>query len=320
MALPDFFIAGVPKAGTTALHRALAAHPDLFLSAVKEPKYFLTGDRRPAPSTQRGPGDAHSAQEWIWQQDRYEALFAAAPSTSLRGESTPFYLYDATALERIVAAVPAPRFVVVIRDPVDRAYSNWMHLWSDGLETLSFPDACDAEDARIAAGYAPFWHYRRVGRYGEQLRRLLSLVPADQVLVLRYRDLVDDSDVTLDRVCGFLGVRQGVVHRTGSDNVRPYVPATAWTNALGTTLRAGAAVGSRLPPQLWRQVSRPLLRLRYAAGAGAPRPQLAPQTRRELVTYYADDIAELQQLTGMDVTDWLGDSGSGEFRERRRTG
>src|SRR3954468_7363297 len=101
MALPDFLVIGAPKAGTTALHAALVGHPQLHLSVVKEPKYFLCDDRRPGRSGQRGPGDAHSAQEWVWRRDRYEALFDGAPSGALSGESTPFYLWDRAAHLRI---------------------------------------------------------------------------------------------------------------------------------------------------------------------------------------------------------------------------
>ena len=71
MALPDFLVIGVPKAGTTALHEALSRHPRLFLTTVKEPKYFLCDGGPPRRAGQRGPGDAHSAQEWIWRRDRY---------------------------------------------------------------------------------------------------------------------------------------------------------------------------------------------------------------------------------------------------------
>ena len=188
-----FFIIGPPKAGTSALHRALSFHPQLHLSRIKEPKFFLSPGVRPHPSGQRGPGDAHSAQEWVWRTDRYAAQFASAPSGSHRGESTPFYLYDHAAQTRIAEAVPDARLIAVLRDPVDRAYSNWMHLWSDGLEPQpDFVAACEAEDARIEAGFAPFWHYRRLGLYGRQLEHLLGLFPPQQVHVIRYRDLVDE--------------------------------------------------------------------------------------------------------------------------------
>ena len=90
MPLPDFLIAGVPKAGTTALVR----HPDLFLPAVKEPKFFLSDGAPPATG---GPGDVQAYQEHVWRRADYEALFDPAPPGTLRGEATPFYLYDRDA-------------------------------------------------------------------------------------------------------------------------------------------------------------------------------------------------------------------------------
>src|SRR6478672_9548643 len=94
VALPDFLVIGAPKAGSTAVHEALVQHPQLFLSTPKEPKYFMTGDVRPRRRDHRGPGDAHSRQEWVWRRADYEHLFADAPAGKLRGECTPFYLWD----------------------------------------------------------------------------------------------------------------------------------------------------------------------------------------------------------------------------------
>ena len=131
MPLPDFFVIGAPKAGTTALHVALARHPRLFMCRVKEPKHFLTDG---PPPTGGGPGDAKTFREYVWRRGDYERLFDAAPAGTLRGESTPFYLHDHGAQQRIVAAVPGVRMIALLRDPVDRAHSNWTHLWSAGLE------------------------------------------------------------------------------------------------------------------------------------------------------------------------------------------
>src|ERR1700758_1115028 len=103
MALPDFFIAGAPKAGTTAVHAALARHPALYMSAVKEPKFFLTDG---PPPDQGGPGDVKTYREHVWRRADYEALFAAAPAGQLRGESTPFYLYNRDAQRRIRDQIP----------------------------------------------------------------------------------------------------------------------------------------------------------------------------------------------------------------------
>ena len=313
MALPDFLIIGVPKAGTTALHSALATHPQLFLSPVKEPKFFLCDGEAPRP--QAGPGDAHSVQEWIWRSDDYEALFDGAPPSTLRGESTPFYLYDRTAQVRIARAVPHARLIVVVRDPVDRAYSNWTHLWSDGLEPIGdFLTACAAEEDRVAAGWAPIWHYLRLGRYGEQLEDLFDVFPREQVYVLRYRDVVASPQESLDAICRFLGVATGLAHTVPAENVHPFARPSLRTSALSAVIRAGAAAGAHAPPQLWRAASVPLTWALQRGGG--PRPPLPVEVRRQLVERFADDVHRLSTLTGEDFSDWLGDEGRGEFSTR----
>ena len=245
MAFPDFFVIGAPKSGTTALHAALATHPSLFLSPVKEPKFFLCDG---PPPTTGGPGDAHSYREWIWRQEDYEALFAEAPAGQLRGESTPFYLSDPAALARIAATVPHAKLIAVLRDPVDRAYSNWAHLWADGLETIDdFEAACAAEPERVAAGWAPFWRYLGTGKYAEQLDVVDSLFPKEQLLLVRYRDLVDEPADTLGGVCHFLGVDEHAVAEVPSQNVGTYVAPSLTNRALRAALRHGAAIGHALP-------------------------------------------------------------------------
>ncbi len=307
MALPDFFVIGAPKGGTTALHVALALHPQLFMSPVKEPKFFIC-DGRP-PRWGGGPGDAHSYGEWFWRQDDYEALFADAPTGVLCGESTPFYLADFDAKQRIRERVPHARLIAVLRDPVDRAYSNWAHLWSDGLEPLSdFLAACAEEDGRIAAGWAPFWHYLALGRYGEQLRHLYTVFPREQVHLLRYRYLVDQPREALNGICAFLGVAPDLVTSAPFENVSTYVPPTTTNQLLRTSIRVGAAIGRFFPPQLWRKASTPLLAaLQREAG---PKPPLTRPQRRQLLTYFADDIRLLEQETGRSFADWIARGGA----------
>jgi hypothetical protein len=315
MAWPDFLVIGTPKGGTTALHAALVAHPQLWLSTVKEPKFFLCDGAAPPRSLQRGPGDAHSAREWVWRQSDYLRLFAGAPSGTLTGEATPFYLYDFAAQRRIAEAVPQARLIAVIRDPVDRAYSNWSHLRSDGLEPeADFTKALELEDERVARGYAPFWHYTRLGRYGEQLQHLYTLFPREQVLLLRYRQLAEQPDRTLATVCDFLGVPHHPAARSKPDNVHPYVRPGRRTIVLGATIRAGAALGAFAPPQLWRRVEAPL-RSALHSGGGA-RPALTVEQRRAALARLLDDIALLEDVTGESFGDWRADAGRGEFSQR----
>jgi Sulfotransferase family len=314
--LPQFVIAGAPKAGTTALHAALATHPQLYLSPVKEPKYYLTDGRPPARERHRGPGDAHSAQEWVWRREEYLALFDGAPEGAVRGESTPFYLQDRTAHRRLVADVPEVKVIVVVRDPVDRAYSNWAHLRADGLEPIAdFGAALAAEPQRTADGWGPFWHYRDLGRYGEQLRDLYRLLPREQVLLLRYRQLVDTPRETLDRVSAFLGVATGVAHTVAPENVKPFVADTVGYRVLSRAVRAGAALGASLPPQVWRRASRPLVAALHAGRTR--RPPLPVEVRRAALAPLLPDIELLEDLTGESFADWKGDAGRGDFRSRQ---
>jgi len=316
--LPDFLIIGAPKAGTTALHAALAGHPELYLSPVKEPKYYMCGDS--PPPSYNGPGDAHSNQEWVWQRARYQALFADAPRDVLCGESTPFYLYNRDARRRIAADVPDAKLVAILRDPVDRLYSNWMHLWVDGLEPCpNVLEACEREGTRIDEGWAPFWHYRSLGMYGRQVADLFDHFPREQVLLLRYRDLVDQPDETLDRVCRFLGVATGRVHAVPPDNSRPFVDHGPRTRLLGPVIRTGARIGAHLPPQVWRAASRPLIDHLHSRGDHA-RPKLTPDQRSELLAPFLPDIELLEQVTGESFDQWRHHRDGESFLSRRQAG
>ncbi|GAA4197956.1 sulfotransferase [Streptosporangium oxazolinicum] len=301
MPLPNFLTIGAPKAGTTALHAALARHPGLFMSPVKEPKFFLSDG---PPPTKGGPGDAQTYREHVWRREDYEALFGAAPPGTLTGESTPFYLYDLAAQRRIRAAIPDARLIVVLRDPVERAHSNWTHLWSAGLEPIGdVVRACAEEERRVRAGWAPFWHYLGLGKYGEQLKHLFTLFPRDQVLVYRYRDLVDRPAETLDRICRFLGVETGVVTEVPRENVTAHPEPTLEHRMLSRALRVGSSVGRFLPSRVSVALTDPLER-RLQERARSRQP-LTWDQREKLISYFTEDVALLQKVTGEDFSDWL---------------
>jgi hypothetical protein len=300
VALPDFLVAGVPKAGTTALHAALSGHPDLYMSPVKEPKFFLTDGPPPAKG---GPGDALTYREHVWQRDRYEALFDAAAPGTLRGESTPLYLYDRAALRRIKALIPAVRLVVVIRDPVERAHSNWTHLWSAGLEPVGdFVRACAEEERRIAAGWASFWHYTGLGKYGGQLDYAFSVFPRDQILVLRYKMLVDSPAATLDRICEFLGVEPGLVTQIPRENVTSHPERTLAHRAVSAGMRASDALGRLLPGNTATAATHRLER--FLQRGRRERQPLEWEQRQALLPVFDEDIMLLEKVLGEDFGDW----------------
>jgi len=301
MTLPDFLVVGAPKAGTTALHTALARHPSLCMSPVKEPKFFLTDG---PPPTRGGPGDAQTYKEHIWRRADYEALFDGAPAGTLCGESTPFYLYDRAAQLRIHATIPQARLIVILRDPVERAHSNWTHLWSAGLEPIDdVVRACEDEPRRISAGWAAFWHYVELGRYGEQLEHLYTLFPREQVLVFRYRALLEQPAETLDAICAFLGVDTGIITEVPRENVTAHPEPTLRYRLLARTLRAATTVDAVLPGHPLRTVTVPMERA-LQQGGRARRP-LEWGQRQALIPYFEADIKLLEKVTGEDFGDWV---------------
>ena len=159
----------------------------------------------------------------------------------------------------------------MLRDPVDRAYSNWMHLWMDGLEPRAdVVEAVRHEQKRIDNGWAPFWHYQSLGMYGRQVKDLFDHFPREQVLLLRYKQLVDTPDEVLSRVFAFLGVEGQQVESIPSDNSRPFVKDGVRVRAVAPVIRAGATVGQFLPPQVWRS------RQQAAGQPAAPRRRHRP--------------------------------------------
>jgi hypothetical protein len=245
------------------------------------------------PPGRGGPGDAETYREHVWRRADYEALFAEAPPGALTGESTPFYLYDLAAQRRIRTAIPQARLIVTLRDPVERAHSNWTHLWSAGLEPIGdLIRACEAEPRRIADGWGHFWHYVGLGRYGEQLDHLFGLFPPEQVLIFRYRDLVDRPAETLDRICAFLGVRQGLLTHVPRENVTAHPDA-------GTRYRLLSTLRRHLPSALADPIEG-LLQHR-----GPARRPLSWEQRQRLIPYFTEDIHLLQRVTGADFSDWL---------------
>jgi len=191
-----FIVAGVQKGGTTALFDYLGEAPELALSRVKEVHFF-----------------DDEARDWA-QPDygAYHASFAPFDGRP-RGEATPIYLYWPNSLERIAAYNPSMKLIVVLRDPVERAWSHWKMEYARGAETGSF--AWCVREGRQRLFDAEPWGFHREfsyverGFYGEQMARLFELFAPDQVLALRSDGLRGAPDVALSQVRGFLGLDPG---------------------------------------------------------------------------------------------------------------
>jgi Sulfotransferase family len=305
MPLPNLFVIGAPKCGTTSLHRYLDQHPQVSMSKVKEPKFFLTDGTRP---DFRGPGDERAARAYVVDRAAYEALFQYPSGSGVyAGESTPYYLWDPHAAPRIRALVPEARLVAVLREPTRRAYSNWADLREQGREKLEFAPALAAEEERRTQGWEPFWLYRELGLYGAQLTRLFTVFPPAQVKVLLAEDLAAAPDGPVSEVFAFLGLpplgRPLVDERL---NQTMYKPVDRKSRLLETLFEQGQRARPLVPRRL-RRVARETVRrgLRSQATAGSHGERL----RHAYLETFTEDRKVLEGL-GLDVTRWDGPGGA----------
>jgi Sulfotransferase domain len=282
--LPTYVIAGTVRSGTTSLHRLLRGHPGVFAAGEKELHFF----------------DRHFDRGVEWYAD----LFADARPGQVVGEATPNYLYHPHAVERMASVIPAAKVVVLLRDPVDRAYSQYWMQRTSRHETLDFPDALAAEPDRLASGDESdraYFSYVDRGRYLDQLRRLREHFPEEQTLVLLYEDMRDHADDTYRAACAFIGAdadhpatgldERANQHRSfRSDRVRDL------THAVRRRGRAG-----RVAAHLIASVnSRP-----------SAYPRMDPRTRAHLVETFAEPNAALAAWLGRDLHEWSGTGSAG---------
>lgn len=204
-----FLIGGVQKGGTTALFAYLQAHPSLEMAPCKEVHFF---------------DDENNVD---WHQPDYERYHAAfgPPSSKVRGEATPIYLYWPNCLERIRAYNPYMRLVFLFRDPISRAYSHWKMETTRGFEDKPFAWAIRDGRARVTDPQAPGHHrvysFVERGFYAAQLKRVYEIFPRENVLLLDSNDLHNNPEETLARVCTHVGVEPFEVREPLRANVGP---------------------------------------------------------------------------------------------------
>jgi hypothetical protein len=203
--LPDFFVVGQPKSGTTALYEMLRRHPAIFMPAGKEPWFFAHELHERTPPRPEGT-PATLAQ--------YRALFAAARSGQRVGEASALYLWSRTAAREIAAVAPEARIVAILREPAALLRSLHLQFVETYVETEGdLRTALALESERRAGREVPrhtYWPqallYSEHVRYVEQLRRYHELFGRERVLVLIYDDFRADNAATVRRVLRFLDV------------------------------------------------------------------------------------------------------------------
>jgi hypothetical protein len=300
---PDFVVIGAAKSGTTSIYQYLLQHPGIAMARLKEARYLGYQGALPA---YRGYGRRgqllmrRNASSMPKDAKAYQKLFSHASAGQRTGESSPAYLYEPFAGRNMYSTAPKVRLIAILRNPLERAYSSYLHMRREDAEPLNFLDALRQEKHRIRNNAGLPWRYISLGRYAEQLRRYYDVFPQHQLLVIVYEELRADP----------IGVCQQIFRHIGvDDQFRPNVT------------RAYNVSGEPRHPFLYsilflrNPVSRRFLRSRWLFRHSAPlfglerkmlmRPQMDESSRSFLISELRDDICDLEGMLKRDLGFWL---------------
>jgi hypothetical protein len=289
---PDFFVIGAYRSGTTSLYRYLDQHPEVFVPPIKEPNFFAV-DGNPAAS-------AMLRRQSIGDRSEYDGLFRGAQPGQRRGDVSPEYLANPHAPGRIASEFGTAPFVAILRNPIDRAWSDYLLHRRDGNEPLeSFQAALADQERRQRGADDPAGHYIDTGMYAQQLRRWFDHVDRARVLVLLHDDVIADRQAAMARIFAHIGVdptfvvaEEDAVNASGV----PTNPLVAFALKQRAVLRplVSKRLTEKVRPAWERFLSRNLTK-----------PALTRDDRRVLAEIYRDEITDLGELLDRDVAHWL---------------
>jgi hypothetical protein len=289
--LPNFIIAGVPKAGTTSLFYYLRQHPDVFLPVRKELHYF---SYEYLEKNSNGPGDKVILSSLCKTRKEYESHYKGVRDERMIGEVSPSYVYYSDVSERILAELGRIKIVIILRNPIQKAYSQYMHVVRDNLETLALYDALMAEGERMRSGWSDIWLYAESSLYVRRVKKYISVFDARNVRIVIFDDLVETPQEVTRDLYEFLGVdpnfpcrTERIYNRTGVPKSRSIANFLARPNSMKDMLKKILPERLRIPMRLC------LLSLNTGK-----KPQMDTISLRYLVEYFWDDVAELEKLLG----------------------
>lgn len=297
MRYPDFLIVGAARSGTTAVHRMLKQHPQVFMAPVKEPCFFTFVDDN---KEYKGGRFAFAVRK----RDDYLRLFLGAAAHQVAGEASTPYLYlhqqSIAAMLRHLPAANDVKIVILLRHPVERTYSNYLWRLRDGRERLSFDRALAREEGRIRDNYSFDYYYTRRSFYYEAVKAYREAFR--NVHVILYDDLKKDMDQVMRGLCAFLSVDPDFRFVNHPDTNSGYVPRFRWLSRLVTFESAVKFRIMRALPESWVERMRSLVsKLNARRGDG---PDMSPETRQRLLALFRQDTEQLAALIGRDLSAW----------------
>jgi len=292
---PTFLVAGAGRAGSTAVTEALRAHPDVFVTQPKEPHFLALGGR---PAAFTGPGDDTTINRLaITDLAAYLDLFPADGQYLALGEGSVSTLYYSDVSIPAAQALNADmRIVIMLRDPVKRAFSSFQYLSVRGFEPLAdFLEAVDDEPRRRELGWHHLWHYTAMSHYAEDIARFVAAF-GDNVGIWFHDDLESDDAGTIHQIQRFIGVDPGRyqpreiqrVNASGQPRVQAVQSAMQW----GVRHARLRATVKRVVPFRLRERIRSANLQPHTTDAGV---------RAELQPRFRSDLEHLEDVLGRKV-------------------
>lgn len=307
MSMPNFLIIGAAKAGTSSLYGYLKQHPQVYMSPQKEPAFFaLEGEILDF----RGPGDEKYNNRLITKIEDYRELFENVTTETAIGEASTDYIYSLKAPGLIRRYIPKVKLIVILRDPVHRAHSQFLDQVMERHEFLAdFSDALQEEENRILDNWSSSWHYKQRGFYYVQLKRYFDLFDRNQFKIYLYDDYSTDPISVLKDIFCFLNVDENFIPDVSvRKNVSTVVAPRSKVlhNVLQYFLVKDNPFETSLKLLLPAKV-KIFMRTKLAniKKSNLSRPQVDPGLRKQLIEVYRDDILKCQDLIQRDLSKWL---------------
>jgi hypothetical protein len=298
--LPNFFIIGADKAGTTGLYETLKQHPNIYMSPVKEPHFFAFQNE---PPISPGPGGGYYHLVTVWRPQEYAMLFSGITNQRAIGEASAGYMRSQLAARRIKQNLPHARLIAILRHPTERAYSNYNFARGWGEPEPTFEQALAREQERIRDGWFSGIYYKLNGFYYDQLAVYYDLFPHQQLKVYLYEDWKNTPQTMLCDLFRFLEVDDNFIPEIRQSNVTLF-PKSRRLHNLATNSARIAQLTSFLPTTIRRAIASTIRRIDNQFNLVSP-PPLDPETRARLTADYREDILKLQNLIGRDLSHWL---------------
>lgn len=289
MVLPNFLIVGTPKSGTTSLYHYLNQHPEIYFSSHKEPHFFsFIGEQKP-----------HWGIKTIAE---YEKLFEDATNEKAIGEASTWYLYSKSAAEQIKKYIPNVKLIIILRNPIERAYSSWAFQIQCGWESIvDFEEALQAEKNRMKNGCGWDFHYLHTGFYYKQIQRYFNLFSREQIKIYTHDDLKQNCTFVIKDIFDFLEVDNSFVPDTSIRHNSTRLPKNQLINLFfKKNSYYKEAIKALIPHSLRKKMREKVL---YSNSSSTY--NLSQELKAKYTLLYKDDILKTSELSKLDFSHWL---------------